>query len=465
MKKAFPFALAFLCLAAAFFTGYWIKSQQAVTAGTPTESLLPPAAGEGLGETGSTDALFPLPGAIQVSTEKRQLMGMKTDVAEKKPGQWTLRLLGRVAVDENRLYVINATIDGWITEVQPIVTGTFVRKNQTLGSFYSPEFLSAQQAMLFALANSDRVRTTGKETTVQKDQLTQFNINLQQYKDSLRNLGMGGQQIEELVRDRRYMENIRITAPTDGVVTVRNISMGLRFNKGADLFKIADLSRVWVLAEAYENEEQDIPPGRVAKIIVPQLGKTLEGKVSKTLPLFDTATRTLKVRLEAANPGFVLKPDMFVDVEIPVAYPPTITVPVDAVLDSGMRKTIFIDRGDGYFQPREVETGRRFGERVEIAKGLNEGERYVVSGNFLLDSESRMKLGATGVYGTLARDAVCGKDVSVRKADREGRKSVHGGKTFYFSSMACKQQFDGDPARYAGAGEGKQDVSTGGSAR
>jgi Cu(I)/Ag(I) efflux system membrane fusion protein len=325
--------------------------------------------------------------------------------------------------------------------------------------------LSAEQALLFALSSVDRVRTTGKEAAPQSDQLTQFNIKLQQYKDSLRNLGMGEQQIEELIRERRYMEKIRITSPADGFVTARNISMGLRFNKGAELFKIADLSRVWVLAEAYENEENYLSPGKSAKIVVPQLGRTLEGKVSTTLPLFDTATRTLKVRLEAANPGFVLKPDMFVDVEIPVAYTPAVTVPVDAVLDSGMRKTIFIDRGDGYFQPREVETGRRFGERVEIVKGLDEGERYVVSGNFLLDSESRMKLGATGVYGTLARDPVCGKDVSVRKADREGRKSVQGGKTFYFSSMACKQQFDGDPARYAGAGEGKQDISTGGSAR
>ena len=162
MKKAVPFALAFLCLAAAFFTGYWIKSQQAVTADAPTALSLPPAAGEALGETGSTDALFPVPGAIQVSPEKRQLMGMKTDVAVKKSGQWTLRLLGRVAVDENRLYVINATIDGWITGVLPVVAGTFVRKNQPLGSFYSPEFLSAEQALLFALSNSDRVRTTGK---------------------------------------------------------------------------------------------------------------------------------------------------------------------------------------------------------------------------------------------------------------------------------------------------------------
>jgi len=465
MKKATPFALAVLCLAAAFFTGYWIKSQQAVTAGAPAASSLPPATAAEQSEPDSTDPSFPMSGAIQVSPEKQQLTGMKTDVAAKKPGHWTVRLLGRVAVDDNRIYVINATTDGWITEVLPVVTGTFVRKHQPLGSFYSPEFLTAEQALLFALSNVDRVRTTGRESQAKEDQLTQYGINLQQYKDSLLNLGMGDQQIDELIRKRKYMENIHITSPAAGFVTVRNISLGLRFTKGAELFRVADLSRVWVLMEAYENEEQYLPPGRSAKIVVPQLGKTLEGKVSKTLPLFDTASRTLKVRLEAANPGFVLKPDMFVDVEIPIAYPPAVTVPVDAVLDSGMRKTIFIDRGDGYFQPREVETGRRFGERVEIVKGLEEGERYVVSGNFLLDSESRLKLAATGVYGTLARDPVCKKDVSVRKAEREGRKSIHGGKTFYFSSMACKQQFDSDPVLYAGQGSESHERSTAGSAR
>ena len=124
------------------------------------------------------------------------------------------------------------------------------------------------------------------------------------------------------------------------------------------------------------------------------------------------------------------------------------TAPANAVLDSGLHKTVFIDSGGGLFDPRKVETGRRFGERVEIVKGLTEGERYVASRNFLLDSESPMKLAASGVCGSLTRDPVCGKDVSVGKADREGRKSVHGGRTYDFTSAACKQQFDREPGQY-----------------
>ena len=402
------------------------------------------------GGTVPADAASEPPGAVQVNLEKRQLIGLKTAVAEKRSGSWPLRLLGRVAVDESRLYTINATVDGWITEASSVVTGTFVKRHQVLGSFYSPEFLSAEQALLFALSSDDRVRTTGRENPAQKDQLAQYAINLQQYKDSLRNLGMGEKQIEELIRKREYMENIHITAPADGFVTARYISLGLRFNKGQELFKVADLGRVWVLAETYESEVRNFAPGTAVKISLPKQDKTFEGRVSSTLPQFDAATRTLKVRLEAANPQYALKPDMFVDVEIPVAYPPAITVPVDAVMDSGLKKTIFVDRGDGFFEPREVETGARYGERVEIIRGISEGERIVVSGNFLLDSESRMQLAALGVYGTLAKDPACGRDVSVRKAEREGLKSIHDGRTWYFSSAECKERFDREPGRYTG---------------
>ena len=170
--------------------------------------------------------------------------------------------------------------------------------------------------------------------------------------------------------------------------------------------------------------------------------------MSTVLPQFDPATRTLKVRLEADNPGYVLRPDMFVDVELPVTFPPAIVVPAAAVLDLGMRKTVFVARGDGFFEPRQVETGWRFGNRVEIVKGLDPGERIVVSGNFLIDSESRMELAASGKYGTLARDPVCGSDVAVKKAEKTGRASVYKGKLYYFSSAECKQQFDRNPDRY-----------------
>jgi Cu(I)/Ag(I) efflux system membrane fusion protein len=139
---------------------------------------------------------------------------------------------------------------------------------------------------------------------------------------------------------------------------------------------------------------------------------------------------------------------MFVDVEFPVTLPPALTVPADAILDSGLRKTVFVDRGNGFFEPREVETGWRAGNRVEVVKGLEPGERIVVSGNFLIDSESKLEMAAMGMQGTLSKDPVSGLEVSARKADKEGRKSTLRGKTYYFSSEESKHQFEKNPERY-----------------
>lgn len=388
------------------------------------------------------------PGTVRISPERQQMVGVRVGHVEKKAVHHAIRLLGRVAADETRIYFINATVDGWITETLPETTGSFVKMNETLARFYSPEFLSAEQALLFALGSRDRVQLTGKETPAQMDQLTQFNINLQQYRDSLKNLGMGDLQIEEMIRTRKYTGQVDITSPSDGFILIRNVSKGLRFDKGRELYRIADLSRVWILADVFENETQYFKPGIEAKVTLPNQKKIYRAKASKVLPVFDPTTRTLKIRLEADNPGFILRPDMFVDVELPISLPPAIAVPADAILDSGLKKTVFVDRGNGLFEPREVETGWRLGNRVEIIKGLTPGEKIVLSGNFLIDSESRMELAAAGMYGTLSKDPVCGADVSVNKAEKAGRKSIYQGKTYYFSSDECKQQFDKNQDRY-----------------
>lgn len=388
------------------------------------------------------------PGTVRISPEKQQIVGIRVAQVEKIPLTHTIRLLGRIAPDETRIYFINATVDGWITETQPNTTGSYVKKNETLATFYSPEFLSASQALLFAVNSMDRVKTTGKETEAQKDQITQFEINLKQYRDSLRNLGMGDLQIDEMIHRRKYFENVNITSPSDGFVLVRNVSRGLRFEKGRELYRIADLSRVWILADVFGYEAAFFKPGAKARVFLPYQKKTYHATVSEVLPVFDASTRTLKVRLETDNPGFTLRPDMFVDVEFPATLPATITVPVDAVLDSGLRKTVFIDRGKGFFEPRDVETGWRIGDRIEIVKGLKPGERIVISSNFLIDSESQMELAAAGMYGTLSKDPVCGVDVSLSKAEKAGRKSSHRGKTYYFTSDECKAQFDKDPEHY-----------------
>jgi multidrug efflux pump subunit AcrA (membrane-fusion protein)/YHS domain-containing protein len=164
-------------------------------------------------------------------------------------------------------------------------------------------------------------------------------------------------------------------------------------------------------------------------------------------PLFDDASRTLKVRLELDNPGYALKPGMFVDVEFPVTLPPAVTIPSEAVVDSGVRRTVFVDRGDGYFEPRRVETGWRMGDRVQIVSGLQPGEQIAISGTFLLDSESRMRNAAAGII-TPETDPVCGMDVDREQAIQASRTATHKGATYYFCSDQCRKDFEKDPAKY-----------------
>jgi membrane fusion protein, copper/silver efflux system len=402
--------------------------------------------------TGSAPSSMP-PGTVKVSPEKQQVIGVRLGRVEKASTKHVLRTTGRVTADETRIYRINAAVDGWIVESGPNRVGSLVKKDERLGSFYSPEFLSAQQAYLFALGSLDRFQSSGKETPAQID-LTR--INVQQYVDSLRNLGMSQLQIKELARTRQFTENIYIVAPVTGFILARNISPGQRFEKGTEWYRIADLSRVYILADLFQGEAGDVKPGTRVRVTVPHQKKEYHAAVSKVLPQFDPNSRTLKVGLEAGNPDYALRPDMFVDVEFPVARPAALTVPVDAILDSGLKKTVFVDRGNGFFEPRQVETGWRLGDRVEITKGLMSGEHIVVSGNFLIDSESRMRLAAANMYGAAqeqqgvqrAKDPVCGAEVDAVQAKMAGRVSQYRGQTYYFHNEACKRQFDRDSTRF-----------------
>jgi membrane fusion protein, copper/silver efflux system len=399
--------------------------------------------------TASSSELTSFPaGTVKVSPEKQQLIGVRVATVEKKALVHNLRMLGKVATDETRIYRINATVDGWITRTMPVSAGSLVRKNEALAGFYSPEFLSAGQALIFALSSKDRIQKTGQENPGQQSQLAQFEINLRQYADGLRNLGMGELQIQEMIKTREYMENVDITSPADGFILVRNVSDGQRFDKGTELFRIADLSRVWILVDLFERDASVVRADQRVKVELPTQGKTFAATVSKTLPQFDNVTRTLKLRLEADNPDFTLKPDMFVDVELPLSLAEAVVVPAEAVLDAGLRQTVFVDRGNGYFEPRNVHLGSRVGDQVQVVAGLTAGERIVTSGTFLLDSESRMKLAASGVQGAPLTDPVCGMTIDEGQAKAAKRVSDYQGKTYGFCSDGCKKKFEADPAKY-----------------
>jgi RND family efflux transporter MFP subunit len=385
-------------------------------------------------------------GTVRVTPDKQQMVGVRTGVVEKASVKHFIRTVGRVAPDEKRVYRLVAGTDGWIRETYNNDTGTLVKKGERLASFYSPQFRAAQIAYLSLYGTGeDRFQAVGRAALAPSQQAS---LSFQTYIDALESLGMSEQQMKELASTKQLTDKVFILAPATGFIIARNVSPGQQFEKGAEWYRLADLSSVWILADLYGMEARYFRPGMNVKVSLPDQGRSFLARVSNVLPQFDPSTRTLKLRLEAKNPGFFLRPDMFVDVELPVQMPPAITVPADAVLDTGLRKTVFVDRGQGFFEPREVETGWRLGNRVEITKGLSPGERIVTSGTFLIDSESRMEQAAAGMTGSLAKDPVSGLDVSMRKAEKAGLKSTYQQKVYYFASAENRDRFDQDPGRY-----------------
>jgi multidrug efflux pump subunit AcrA (membrane-fusion protein) len=330
--------------------------------------------------------------SISVAAEQQALLGVRIAEVERASGAHALRLFGRVAPDETRVYKINAGADGAIREVSPVTTGSRVSKHQLLGSFVAPSAVTVIQLYITANTSAHRAKNQTGDTSIGSSATSLAAANIQQRTDQLRSIGMSPMQMEEIARTGQFPQSINILAPVDGFVLARNASAGQTFEKGAEFFRIADLRRVWIVADVFEKDAQFLKPGARVQVSLPQHAEPMTARVSAVLPQFDPASRTLKVRFEADNPGFRLRPDMLVDVTAEVSVPAALAVPVDAVVDSGLRKTVFVEHGAGQFQPREVQTGRRFGERVEIVKGLAAGERIAISGTFLLDSESRMKL-------------------------------------------------------------------------
>jgi YHS domain-containing protein len=343
--------------------------------------------------------------------------------------------------------------------------GTFVKKDQKLASYYSPEFLAVASGFLAATervpgaAGKDGNRTVPFPGAVSKQGVS----SIQGYSDRLRNLGMSDFQIAKVAESGQLPQSIDVVSPTDGFILARNVTPGQHFEHMMEFYRIADLSRVWVLAEVSEEEVPNMHPGALAQVILRDEGRALPARISDTLPQSESGGGTVKLRLEVDNPKFLLRPDRLVDIEVPVHLPPAVTVPLDALVDSGSGARVYVELGEGVFEPREVETGRRFGERVEIRQGVQPGEKVVAAATFLVDSESRLKTAnsghvtletATKPAGTskhaaatkVATDPMCGTPVDPSKAVATGNTYDYQGTTYYFCSRQHKQAFQHNPA-------------------
>jgi RND family efflux transporter MFP subunit len=388
------------------------------------------------------------PGAVKISPYRQQLIGVKVAAVEEKPMTYTLRLYGRVVSDETRVYRVNASTDSWIRELSDVTTGSIVSKNQILAEGLAPAYYNAQVTYLIAVDNIDRIRRQlGGQLRHQQADLADRQIRVAV--QALQNLGITDAQVEELANTRKARPYLQIRSPVRGVVLNRELTLYQWVKAGEEFYTIADIGRVWVYADVYEDEARHLGPGMTVGITHAQMGKTFSARVGEVLPLFDPVAKTLKVQLVVDNPRYDLRPDMFVDVKIPITLPPCPHVPADAVINSGTRAIVYVDVGNGAFEPRRVETGWRLGRQVEITGGLEPGEKVIVSGNFLIDSESRMKTAAAGTGGKMSQDPVCGRFVDEEKTEFFERIATYANETFYFCSVRCQRAFEKEPGKYA----------------
>ncbi len=343
-------------------------------------------------DSSPTRTLMPSKGMslVQLDHERQQMIGVRLGRVERSRTTHTLRTFGRVVVDENSVFPVAAGGDGWVTQIFPgTATGSTVRKGQSLALIYGRDYTTAQRTFLYALRASEN-----PPPVIAGDVQDQSALTLQEAGLVLQNLGFGQAYIERLAKTRQMTPEITLTAPANGVIVARTAFPKQKFERGAELFRIADFGHVWIVADLFGSDAAYIKSGATVAISMPDRpSATLRAIVAEALPRFDSGSRTLKVRLEAENPHLILRPDMYVDLEFPISLPEATTVPADAIVESGLRKTVFVTRGEGWFEPRTVETGWRFGGRVQIVHGLEPGESIVVSGNFLLGSESRMRHG------------------------------------------------------------------------
>ncbi|MFY9725024.1 MAG: efflux RND transporter periplasmic adaptor subunit [Bryobacteraceae bacterium] len=363
----------------------WYKSDKPGTAPDCGMKLVPMYAGEQLPNQTAANA-------VQVSPEKQQLIGVEYGTAEYETATDTIRAAARVTLDETRIVKVQTRLEGWIDRVFADFTGMHVKKGDPLATVYSPDALATQQEFLLALRAQHAMHDGAMPA------MAAGNDNLvAAARKRLELWDISDQQINEVGRTGKTIENLTVYAPASGYVTERNAFPKQHVTSDTVLYVLADLSSVWVVADVFEYEAADVRLGQAAMLTLDSLpGRTFHGRVSYILPSVDATSRTLKARIAFDNPGEQLKPDMYGQVEIHTGGARRLMVPESAVLDSGDRQVVFVDRGSGNLEPNPVRVGEHVGGRVEILEGLKAGERIVTSGNFLLDSESQLQAAGGG---------------------------------------------------------------------
>ena len=322
------------------------------------------------------------PEAVKIDPVTQQNMGIRLAKVTKGPLIHTLRTYGHITPDETLTAQVNLKTSGWIEKLHVDFTGKYVRKGEPLFDMYSPELVAAQEEYLVAFRTVGKSRSTGRKSLLGSS------------RSRLRFFDVPESEIQALEESGKVKKTVMIRSPLSGFVIRRNAEEGAYIKAGTMVFRIADLSRVWVDAHIYEYELSTIKKGQEAEMTLPYLpGKVFSGTVAYVYPYLQPKTRDLVIRLVFQNPEMELKPEMYADIRIKtVLKGEGLTVPSEAVIRTGRRNVVFISSGNGKFLPRDVILGPLLdNERVQILAGLTNGESVVISGQFLLDSESNLK--------------------------------------------------------------------------
>jgi len=327
---------------------------------------------------------------IQLTPQRMQSIGVTFGTAQMRAVSNDIRVTGNVDVDERRLATVQVRFPGWIRKVFVDATYDYVRKGQPLFTVYSPDLVTTEQEYLLARKNQQELQHSsvsdvaiGAQTLVgaAKERLQQWEV--------------PPTEIAKLESTGKVIPEITINSPVSGYVTERNALPNMHVQPESKLYSLADLSTVWVYAQVFQTDIGRIKPGNPAIVTVDAYpGKTFTGRVDSILPQVDMNTRTVRVRLVFANPGLLLKPGMFVNVILKSPAGKSLTIPAPSIFHSGTRNLVFINKGGGNFEPREVELGSRVGDDSVVLKGLKEGESLVTSANFLIDSEAQLQAAA-----------------------------------------------------------------------
>ncbi|MFN0149160.1 MAG: efflux RND transporter periplasmic adaptor subunit [bacterium] len=324
---------------------------------------------------------------VTISAQKRQLIGLKLAAASYVPVAGVIRTIGRVVADETRVHHVHTRYEGYVERVFADFTGKLVRKGEPLASIYSPDLLATQEEFLLALRASREATAAGLP-----DSANYASDLLDAARRRLSLWNISAKEIAKIENDGRPLEAVTLYAPITGFVMARTAYHGMQVKPEDTLFDLLDLSRVWVQADIYEYEVSRIRVGQEASMTLAYLpGRSFTGRVSFIAPTVDETTRTVSVRLEADNADGDLRPGMYANVVLAGEPRTVLAVADDAVLDSGTRKIVFVYRGEGRLEPREVTTGLHAGGLYEITSGLSEGDSVAAGANFLLDSESRLR--------------------------------------------------------------------------